>query len=99
LHCDEDILEELTTPDFPWDPLHHHVLFLSQDPFVPLSQNSIYAIKSKDFISSGHIDWFKNPIPALDAFEEDNMANISPTVKIDISIKPRIIEEITISTA
>jgi hypothetical protein len=27
------------------------------------------------------------------------MANISPTVKIDISIKPRIIEEITIGAA
>jgi hypothetical protein len=28
-HCDEDILEELTTPDFPWDQLHHKVIFLS----------------------------------------------------------------------
>jgi hypothetical protein len=27
------------------------------------------------------------------------MAKISPTIKIDISIKPRIIEEITIGTA
>jgi hypothetical protein len=35
-HCNEDILEELTTPDFPWDPLHHRVLFLSQDAFAPL---------------------------------------------------------------
>jgi hypothetical protein len=26
-HCDEDILEELTTPDYPWDALHHRALF------------------------------------------------------------------------
>jgi hypothetical protein len=55
--------------------------------------------ETKDFIPSGHIDWFKNPIPALDAFEEGNMANISPTVKIGISIKPGIIKEITIGIA
>jgi hypothetical protein len=48
---------------------------------------------------SGHIDQFNNPIPAPDAFEEGNMANISPTFKIDISIKPGIIEEITIGVA
>jgi hypothetical protein len=27
--CDEDIPEELTTPDFQWNALHHRVLFLS----------------------------------------------------------------------
>jgi hypothetical protein len=98
-HCDEDILEELTTPDFPWNVLHHRALFLSQEAFDPPSQASICAIETKDFIPSGHIDWFNNPIPTPDAFEEGNMANISPTVKIDISIKPRIIEEITIGAA
>jgi hypothetical protein len=40
-----------------------------------------------------------NPIPAPDAFEEGNMANISPTIKIDISIKNGVIEEITIGAA
>jgi hypothetical protein len=53
----------------------------------------------KDFIPSGNIDWFNNPIPTPDAFEEGNMDNIFPTIKIDISIKLRIIGEITISTA
>jgi hypothetical protein len=28
-HCDEDILKELTTPDFPWNALHHINIFLS----------------------------------------------------------------------
>jgi hypothetical protein len=98
-HCDEDILEELTTPDFPWDALHHRALFLSQEAFTPPNQHPIYAVETKDFLPSRHIDWFNNPIPAPDAFEEGNMANISPTIKIDISIKSRIIEEITIGAA
>jgi hypothetical protein len=98
-HCDEDILEKLTTPDYPWNTLHHRVLFLSHESFDSPSQASICAIETKDFIPSGHIDWFNNPIHAPDAFEEGNMANISPTVKIDISIKPGIIEEITIGVA
>jgi hypothetical protein len=97
-HYDEDILEEMTTPDFPWNVLHHRALFLSQEVFHPLDQASLCVIETKDFIPLGHIDWFKNPIPSPDAFEEGNMANISPTVKIDISIKPGIIEEITIGT-
>jgi hypothetical protein len=56
-------------------------------------------IETKDFIPSGAYRLVQNPIPAPDAFEEGNMANISPTIKIDISIKPGIIEEITIGAA
>jgi hypothetical protein len=56
-------------------------------------------VETKDFISSGHIDWFNNPIPAPDAFEEGNMVNISPTIEIDISIKNGVVEEITIGAA
>jgi hypothetical protein len=54
---------------------------------MPPNQNPIYAVETKDFIPSGPIDWFKNPIPTPDDFEEGNMDNISPTIKIDISIK------------
>jgi hypothetical protein len=97
-HCDEDILEELNTPDFPWNALHHRELFLSQEAFEPPSQDSICGIETKDFIPSSHIDYFNNPIPAPETFEEGQMANISPIVKINISMKPRIIEEIIIGT-
>jgi hypothetical protein len=53
-------------------------------------------IETKDCFPSGHIDCFNNLIPTRDAFEECNMANISPIVKIGISIKLVIVEEITI---
>jgi hypothetical protein len=94
--CDEDILEEMQCPDSPWDALHHRALFLPQEALMPPSHNPIFAVETKDFIPSGTVDWFKNPIPAPDAFEEGNLANISPTIKIDISIKPGIVEEIII---
>jgi hypothetical protein len=89
---DEEILEELHSPDFPWDALHHRALFLPQEALMRPNQNPVYAVETKDFIPSGTIDWFNNPIPAPDAFEEGNLANISPTIKIDISIKPGIFE-------
>lgn len=50
----------------------------------------------KDFILIGHVDWFKDPIPALDNFKEGNMEKISPTIKVNISTDPDIIEEITL---
>jgi hypothetical protein len=98
-HCDEEILEELNTPDYPWDTLHHRALFFPQEASTLSNQHPIYAVETKDFIPSWPIDWFNNPIPAPDAFEEGNMANISLTIKIDISIKNGIVEEITIGAA
>jgi hypothetical protein len=96
---DEEILEALQRPDFPWDALHHRALFLPQDALMPPNQNPVYTVETKDFIPPGTIDWFKNPIPSPDAFEEGNMANISPTIKIDISIKNGVVEEIIIGAA
>jgi hypothetical protein len=97
--CDEEILEELQCPNSPWDALHRRALFLPQEALMPPSHNPIFAVETKDFIPPGTVDWFNNPIPAPDAFEEGNLANISPTIKIDISIKPGIVEEIIIGAA
>ena len=82
-------METMTEPDFPWDNMHHHAYFL------PHQSHDQYALEYKDFIPN-KFDWFKNPIPAPDTFEEGNMANISPTIKIDISVKPGIEEHITL---
>ena len=53
---------------------------------------------TKHFIH-GKVEWFKNPIPALDTFEKGNMANISPTIKIDISTNSEIVEEIMLGAS
>ena len=71
--------------------MHHRAYFL------PQQSHDQYAVETKDFIPHA-VDWFKNPIPAPDAFEEGNMANISPTIKIDISVKPGIEEYVTLGT-
>jgi hypothetical protein len=35
-------------------------------------------------------DWFKTPILALNVFEEGNVTNISPTIKVDNLVKPSV---------
>ena len=55
-------------------------------------------METKDFIH-GKVDWFKNPIPAPNAFEEGNMVNISPTMKINISTNSKIFEEIMLGAS
>ena len=95
MHCfknDEEILEAISTLEYPWDDMHHHSFFI---PDEPLSSSYQYSIKAKDFIH-GKVDWFKNPIPAPDAFEEGNMANLSPTIKVNISTKPKVVADITL---
>ena len=55
-----------------------------------------YTIKTKYCIPPNHTNWFKNPFPASYAFKEDNMANISPTMKVEIYVSPSIIENISL---
>lgn len=100
-HSDKDILEAMTKPEFSWDIIHHHLFFLHEKVFVPTSTptHNIHVIESKYFLPLGMVNWFKNPIPTPDAFEEGNMSNISPTIKVNISNKPRKIEEISLGVA
>ena len=93
LHCfsnDEEILEALTALKYPWDDMYHRSFFLPEEL---VSQSDQFSMETKDFIH-GKVDWFKNPIPAPDSFEEGNMVNISPTIKIDVSTNSKIVEEI-----
>ena len=70
---DEEILEALTSLEYPQDDMHHCSFFLLEEI---VSQSDQFSVETKDFIH-GKVDWFKNPIPALDSFEEGNVANIS----------------------
>jgi hypothetical protein len=55
-YYDEDILKELNILDYPWDALHHRVLFFPQESFMPPNQHPIYVVETKDFIPLGHIN-------------------------------------------
>jgi len=80
-------MEAMSTHDYPWDDMHHHAYFL------PQQSHDQYVVEYKDF-THGEGDWFRHPIRAPDAFIEGNMANISPTIKINISDKLWIKENI-----
>ena len=92
---DEEILEALTALEYPWNDMHDRSFFLSEEI---VSQSNQFSVETKDFIH-GKVDWFKNTIPAPDAFKEGNMVNISPTIKIDISINSDIVEEIILGAS
>ena len=88
-------MEGMTSPDYPWNDLHHRSYYLPQATIITQSSGQ-YTIKAKDIISLRHIDWFWHPIPTPDAFEEGHMTSVSPTLKIDISLTPEVIENISV---
>lgn len=84
-------------PKYPWDTLHHCSFLIPEKTFIPSSTQAhdICAIESKYFLPPGKVDWIKNPIPTPDAFEEGNMSNISPTIKVNISKNTGKFEDIS----
>ena len=49
---DEEILEALTTLEYPWDDMHHRSFFLSEEL---VSQSDQFSMETKDFIH-GKVD-------------------------------------------
>ena len=97
-HCfnnDKEILESLLAPEYPWDDMHHHSFFIPEEPSLTSDR---FLVEAKDFIHD-QLDWFKNPIPTPETFEEGNMANISPTIKVNISTNPKVVEYITLGAS
>jgi hypothetical protein len=74
--------------DIPWDDGHHHyVLFLEQHTIANyqriLTPSTVVVISTI-------------PESTHDVFSEGNLSNISPTIPLDISIKPGIVENVHI---
>ena len=88
----------MTSPDYPWHDLHHKSYYLPPVT-TTIQSSSQYIIEAIDFIPLGHIYWFWHPIPTLDAFEEGNIANISPTLKIGISYTLEVMENINMGAS
>jgi hypothetical protein len=77
--------------DTPWDDGHHHsILFLERD-----------SIESYQRISTMSIVVVISSIPESthDVLYEGNLSNISPTIPLDISIKPGVVENIHIGAS
>lgn len=65
----------MAEPKFSWDVMHNPSFFLPEKAFIPTSAatHDICAIESNDFLPLGKFNWFKNPIPTPNVFEEWNM--------------------------
>jgi hypothetical protein len=79
------------TEDTPWDDGHHHsILFLEQHTVENyqriLTPSTVVVISTV-------------PETTHDVFAEGNLSNISPTIPIDISIKPGIVENVHIGAS
>jgi hypothetical protein len=77
--------------DTPWDDGHHRsILFLEQ-----------HTIEGYQQISTPSTIVVISTIPKSthDLFYEGNLSNLSPTIPLDISIKPRIVENVHIGAS
>jgi hypothetical protein len=76
----------MSMEDTLWDDRHHHyILFLERD-----------TIESYQRISTSSTFVFISLVPKSqhDVLYERNLSNISPTIPLDISIKPRVMENV-----
>ena len=85
-NTDEHIREFLSIDELPWEDLHHRSSFLHDLNHFETDFASIF---SADYVKEPH-----NPLQTFDS--ELNLENISTTVRIDISVKPGIFENIHI---
>jgi hypothetical protein len=88
LPLDESILEAMNGPNRPWDDMHHHSYFLPE--LVRVEQDEFRSTLSEMVC---HV---VVPLDTHRIYAEGNMANICPTVTIDISRIPRKIENVYI---
>ena len=84
----EAILEAMTGIDRPWDDLHHRSYFLPDLSEVETSFPSP--------LSPGPIHPVLNPLAPTQVYAEGNMAVISPTISVNISRDPNVIENVFI---
>jgi hypothetical protein len=88
---DEMIMSIMSMEDTPWDNGHHcSILFLEK-----------HTIEGYQWISTPSTIVIISTIPESthDLFYEGNLSNISPTIPLDISIKPGIVKNVHIGAS
>jgi hypothetical protein len=88
LPSDEEVIEAMTSPEKPWDDLHHKSYFLPE----------LSRIEAREFTltMNGYRTCPINPLAIHDVYAEGNMENIVETISINISITPSIMENVFI---
>jgi hypothetical protein len=88
LPSDEEIIEAMTSPDKPWDDLHHRSYFLLE----------LRRIEAGEFTltMTGDRSCPINPLAMHTVYAEGNMAAIAEMIPIDISRTPGITENVLV---
>ena len=90
-HIDESIHEFLSIDELPWDDLHYRSSFLSELDKFKNNFSSIF--------TANYVEQPQSPISITNLDFEVNLGNFSSTIPVDISVKPRIIENIHIGAS
>lgn len=77
--------------EIPWNDLHHRSSFLPSISDMPLCLEA--------FVSHCLMYPLKTPVLVHEVLSKGNMGNITPTMPLDISIKPGIVENIHIGVS
>jgi hypothetical protein len=88
---DEMIMMAISMEDTPWDDGHHHsILFLEHETIESYRWiSNLCTVVVISFV----------PESTHEVLYEGNLSNISPTVSLDISIKPRVVENVHIGAS
>jgi hypothetical protein len=86
LPSDEAVIEAMTSPDKPWEDLHHRSYFLPK----------LSRIKAGEFTvtMTGDRSCHTNPLATHKIYPEGNMATIVEMIPINISRTPGVIDNI-----
>ena len=91
LPSDEAILEAMCARDKICEDLHHRSYFLLE---LSKIENQEFHVRLSD-----DVDTPVNPLPREGVFAKGNMANISATIPINISVKLDVVENIYIGAS
>jgi hypothetical protein len=90
LPSDEAVIEAMTSPDKPWEDLHHRSYFLPE----------LSRIKAGEFTitMTGDQPCPINLLATQEIYAEGNMATIAETIPINISRNPGVIENVFVES-
>jgi hypothetical protein len=86
LPSDEALIEEMTSPDKPWDDLHHRSYFLLELNIIEAGEFTL--------TMTGDRSCPINPLATHEVYVEGNMETITETIPINISKTPGIVENV-----
>jgi hypothetical protein len=86
LPSDEAVIEAMTSPDKPWEDLHHRSYFLPELSRIEAGEFTV--------TMTGDRSCHTNPLATHKIYAEGNMETIAETIPINISRTPGVIDNV-----